>query len=127
MHHVALSVSDLDRSAQWYEDLFGLERVMEQDGPPRRTIVYRFPGRRLTFGLVQHGAVRSARFDPAVVGLDTAAFSVSTRADLEGWVEHFDRHAVSHSGLHETAFGAMVNFVDPDGIQLAIFWERDGG
>ncbi len=124
MHHVALSVADLDRSAPWYEDLFGVERVMTQDSPQRRAHVYRFPGGRLTFGLVQHGQARTSSFDPSVVGLDTAAFSVATRADLEAWAVHFDRHGVNHSGVQDTPFGAMVNFVDPDGIQLALFWER---
>ena len=102
MHHVALSVADIDRSAAWYERLLGVERVMTDDSPQRRMIVYRFPGVRLTFGLVQHGEARSSSFDPAVVGLDTAAFSVGTRADLDAWVEHFEHNGVIHTGMKDT-------------------------
>lgn len=124
MHHVSLSVADLARSSEWYERIFGLERVMVEDSDRRRVIVYRFPGQSLTFGLVQHGAARTSTFDPAVVGLDTAAFSVPSRAALEQWAAHFDAHGVGHSGVLDTPFGGMLNFVDCDGIQLAMFWER---
>jgi catechol 2,3-dioxygenase-like lactoylglutathione lyase family enzyme len=125
MHHLSLSVTDLDRSAAWYEDLFGLERVMTEEAGDRSAIVYRFPRSRLMFGLVQHDGTSPTSFDPCVTGLDHAAFTVATRAELDAWVARLDARRIVHSGVIEIPPGAILNFRDPDDIQLALFWDRE--
>lgn len=95
-HHVALTVPDLDTSAAWYH------RVL---------------------GLVWHAAT-TGNFDPRRVGLDHFSFVVERRRDLDAWVQRLDDESVAHSGVVDVPPGAMLNFKDPDGIALAIFWDR---
>ena len=38
--HVALTVSDLDRSVPWYESLFGTKPVLDEDTGPFRHVVW---------------------------------------------------------------------------------------
>jgi glyoxylase I family protein len=124
MHHLAITVRELDASAAWYEDLFGLERVMTEEADDRRAVVYRFPGSELMLGLVQHDGNASSVFDPRLTGLDHAAFAVATREQLDAWVARLDARRIAHSGVIEIPPGAILNFRDPDQIQLAFFWDR---
>lgn len=124
VHHVSLTVTDLARSASWYEALFGLVKVMDEASAERRAAVYRFPSGPLMLGLVEHSGAAGAGFDPRVVGLDHAAFTVGTREELDQWVARFDGLGIEHSGITDIPPGAILNFRDPDGIQLALFWDR---
>lgn len=123
LHHVALSVRDLGASLAWYRDVLGLEETFRDESEARRMAVTRFPGQRHTFGLVEHRN-GGGGFAPTNVGLDHAAFSVASLEDLRAWAGHFDRLDVVHSGVTETPFGGMLYFKDPDGIALALFFER---
>ncbi len=53
------------------------------------------------------------------------AFSVRGREDVDAWVERLDAAGIEHSGRIDIPLGAILNFADPDGIQLSIFYEGD--
>lgn len=122
-HHVALTVRDLDVSARWYEALFDVETVMDEPGDVRRSHVYRLRGTGAMLGLVEHAGNDGSEFRPERTGLDHAAFSVATRAGVDAWAARLDDAAIPHSGAIDTPVGAILNFADPDGIQLSIFYE----
>ena len=121
-HHASLTVADLDRSTGWYERVFDLVELFREPGP-RRAVVYRLSGTREMFGLVQHPDGDRSAFRPDRTGLDHLAFSTPSRADIDGWATRLDSLGIHHSGVIEIPTGAILNFRDPDGIQLAIFWE----
>ena len=123
-HHVALSVRDLEVSSAWYERVFDLDIVMDEDGEARAARVYRLARTETMFGVVQHGANDGAPFGPERTGLDHLAFDVATRADVDAWATRLDLLGIAHSGAIDVPTGAILNFADPDGIQLSIFWER---
>jgi glyoxylase I family protein len=124
-HHLSLTVRNLDASTTWYESLFDLETVMDEPGSERRARVYRLPGTSVMLGLTEHAGNDGSGFRPDRVGLDHAAFSVSSRDDLDAWVERLDAAGIKHSGRIDIPVGAILNFPDPDGIQLSIFYEAD--
>lgn len=125
MHHLSLTVRDLDTSASWYERLFDLEAVMDEAGDERRAKVYRLGGTTVMLGLTEHRGNDGSGFRPDRTGLDHAAFAVATRADVDAWAERLDTAGVGHSGRIDIPIGAILNFPDPDGIQLSIFYEGD--
>lgn len=123
-HHVALTVRDLDASASWYRRVLDLDELFREEGERRRSIVYSFAaGGRAAVGLVWH-ADADGSFDPTQVGLDHVSFVVRRREDLDAWARRLDGEGVAHSGVVDLPSGAILNFKDPDGIALAIFWDR---
>ena len=122
-HHLSLTVRDLDASTAWYETLFDLDTVIDEPGGERRARVYRLRGTDVMLGLTEHAGNDGSRFRPDRTGLDHAAFSVATRADVDAWAARLDAAGVPHSGAIDIPIGAILNFADPDGIQLSIFHE----
>jgi glyoxylase I family protein len=123
-HHLSLTVRDLDASASWYEGLFDLDAVMDEPGDERRARVYRLRNTDVMLGLTEHRSNDGSAFRPDRTGLDHAAFSVRARDDVDAWAERLDAAGVGHSGRIDIAIGAILNFADPDGVQLSIFYEE---
>lgn len=122
--YVALSVSDRDRSLAWYTEVLGFEEAFRQDGGTRRVSVMRFGPGGYSVGLVERLTAGEMRFDPARQGLDHLAFAVRSREELVAWEQRLTDAAVPHSAVVDIPPGAIVNLTDPDGIGLALFWDR---
>lgn len=121
LHHVALTVSDLDRSTAWYRRLLGDVEVIERDGRTWRRVLLRSPG--LTLSLTVHdGTDASDRFSERRVGLDHLAIGCRERADLEAWVAHLDALGVPHAPITEAPHAHLVACHDPDGISVEFYW-----
>lgn len=123
IHHASLSVRSVDISCRWYEQVLGLEVLFREEGDERRAAVMRFPGGSDAVGLTEHRG-NEASFDPTRTGLDHLAFTVGTRDELEEWADRLDEASVDHSGVVDIPPGAILNLKDPDGIALALFWDR---
>jgi catechol 2,3-dioxygenase-like lactoylglutathione lyase family enzyme len=116
-------VSDLERSHEWYTRVLGMVELFREDSPTRRAVVYRFPSGGASVGLVEHAGSTGA-FEPTVIGLDHLALTVDSQQAMREWATILDRHGVVHSGPISVPPGEILNFKDPDGIALALFWER---
>ena len=124
-HHVAVTVRDCDASAAWYASVLGFEEVFREESEERRGCVMRFPGGNWGVGLVEHTATAPADgFDPVRLGLDHLAFTVASQEALEAYAEHLTAAGVESSGPFFSPRGGILNFKDPDGIALAVFWDR---
>lgn len=123
-HHVAITVRDLDASIDWYAGVLGFVELFREDGDERRACVMRFTNGSFGVGLVEHRGGPDDDFDPRRTGLDHMAFTVADRADLDGWAARLDDAGVAHSGVIDVPPGAILNFKDPDGIALSLFWDR---
>jgi glyoxylase I family protein len=123
-HHVALTIRDLDASVAWYRRVFGFVELFREDGDERRACVMGFAGGGYSVGLVEHQPALGAGFDARRRGLDHLAFTVESEDALGEWARLLTEHAVAHSGVIEVPPGAILNLKDPDGIAIALFWDR---
>lgn len=124
IHHVALTVGSRDESAAWYASTLGFEELFREEADDRKACVMRFPNGGYSVGLVEHVPAQQDSFDPRRQGLDHVAFTVPSREELEQWATDLTLAGVDHSGIVEVPPGAILNFKDPNGIALALFWDR---
>ena len=122
MAHVAITVTDLDRSTRWYSGLFGADPVLDEDetiGGFHHT-VYALDGGQL-FGLHAHRQGTSETFDEHRTGLDHVSFGCQDRAALETWARRLDELGIAHGDIVDATYGSGISFRDPDGIALEFF------
>jgi len=120
-HHVALTVSDAERSAAWYRDLLGMQVVLSGDDDAVSFRVLAHPDSGWMLGVRQYHGRTMDRFDEFRTGLDHFAFAVSSRGELEAWERELAARDVTFTPIAETPIGSVVVFRDPDNIQLE-FW-----
>ncbi len=120
--HVAVTVSDLERSTRWYSALFDSEPVLDEDeetGGFHHT-VYLIGGGQL-FGLHTHPRGAGGKFDETQTGLDHVSFTCRDRNELQDRAARLDQLGVTHGGIVDAHYGSGVSFRDPDGIALEFF------
>jgi glyoxylase I family protein len=121
--HIDLTVTDVDRTVEWWERVMGFTLVNTRDTPDFRLRSVIHPC-GFFIGFMTHGNPVSDRFDERAVGLDHLALRVADRAALTAWAEHLDDRGVAHSGIQEEQAGPVIVFRDPDNIQLEL-WAFD--
>ena len=130
IHHLRVTVTDVQRSREFYTGLLGFQVAVESppDDDPAADEVFKllFGGVVMIRGNLLMGlrpmAPAGDRFDPDRVGLDHLSFGVPGREDLEQAAKLFDERGVSHGEITRLAsFGIdVLSFEDPDGIQLEL-------
>lgn len=124
--HLDLTVSDVDRSAEWYAKTLGFNQLMRSDAADRSMAVLMHPASGVIVGLVQHRSPSAQSFDERRPGLDHLAFAVSQREDLDHWQKRLAELGVTHSPVTDdpSGLGTALVFRDPDNIQLELWWMR---
>jgi glyoxylase I family protein len=130
IHHLRLTVTDLERSREFYTGLLGFQVAVESPPPDDpsadETFKILFGGVVMIRGNLLMGlrpmAPSGDRFDPDRVGLDHLSFGVASRDDLEQALRLFDENGVAHGEITTLAsFGIdVLPFEDPDGVQLEL-------
>ena len=118
--HIALTVTDPRRSADFYNRLFDALTVLTVEDEIGPLTICVSPA--MMFGFRTHPSTGEAdRFDPSRVGLDHLGFHVSDRQQLEAWRARLDEQGVTNSGIIEDPSGLHLNAKDPDNIALEFF------
>jgi catechol 2,3-dioxygenase-like lactoylglutathione lyase family enzyme len=128
VHHVSLTVTNLEASIAWYQRVFRTHRLeftvphygREETG---YSVLLPEPRSGLIFGLHKNAGNRGERFDEAHTGLDHVSLGVEGRAALEVWAAWLDELGVSHTGIvdeTEPITYSTIVFRDPDKIQLEL-------
>ena len=128
--HVTLSVRDHDRSLRWYEDVLGFRPLASETTDRWHRTLCGHPESGVVLVLHQHlPATDEDRFDERRTGLDHVAFAVSEPDDLLAWQERLSSLAVQHSPVADAPprGGKVLNFRDPDGIALELFYRPTPG
>jgi glyoxylase I family protein len=130
-HHVALTVTDLEASREWYQRLLGEEAVLDEDLPALpghhqgfHHVVFAPPGGVLVALHAHGGTNRSQRFDEFRPGLDHVSFGCADRSQPERWQTRLDELGIKHGGIAEDANGLGLSFRDPDNIALELWAPR---
>jgi glyoxylase I family protein len=121
--HVAVTVTDLERSTRWYRTLLGSDPVLDEDeetGGFHHTVFALGGGQLL--GLHTHpGTDTGERFDERRAGLDHISFRCADLPELERWRDRLDELGIAHGGIVRAHYGNGLSFRDPDNIALEFF------
>jgi catechol 2,3-dioxygenase-like lactoylglutathione lyase family enzyme len=125
VHHVALTVTDLVRSVEWYTRVFGANKLAEMELFEGHPIVLNALGPVLV-GLHRDKRVNAGdRFDEFRIGLDHLSFHANNRAEVEAWASKLDELGIEHAPIADEAYGHVLVFRDPDNIQLEVMAPPD--
>ena len=131
LHHLALTVTDVDASVPWYENVFGVRFQMDVPHAGGVGKLLTDETRQLMIVLHRHDANDGRLFGETTAGLDHADFVVPSRVDLQAWQVHLESCGVARtdvagkpltqSPIADEPYGSVLVFRDPDNIQLEIF------
>jgi catechol 2,3-dioxygenase-like lactoylglutathione lyase family enzyme len=130
IHHVALTVTDLDASVPWYEQVFSVTYRMDAPHEGGTARILADDGQTLSFALHVHDTNEHETFHETRTGLDHVGFIIPERTDLERWQEHLEHNGVvradmadkplTQSPISDQPYGSVLVFRDPDNIQLEL-------
>jgi glyoxylase I family protein len=124
--HLRLTVTDIERSRQFYESVFGwpvlLEMPENADEATRSQLSFLFGGVIYDLGSTVLGLrpVATDRFDENRVGLDHLAFRLGDREELDAAAAHLDEIGVAHEPIKDIGPSYILEFRDPDNIALEL-------
>ncbi|WP_327637328.1 VOC family protein [Kribbella sp. NBC_00482] len=131
LHHLALTVTDLESSVRWYGEVFGVHPVIDVPHPGGVGRILADADHQLMIALHHHETNDGALSTETVTGLDHAGFAVDSRADLEQWQDHLEAHGVvradtadkplTQSPIADEPYASVLVFRDQDNIQLELF------
>lgn len=125
--HVRLTVTDIERSRAFYDDVFGLPIAAElpdgADAATREELSWLFGGVVYQLGgsLLGLRPVGADGFDEDRTGLDHVGFTVGSRDDLDAAAQLLDGRGTRHDGVKDIGNAWILEFRDPDGIALELY------
>ena len=121
VHHLTLTVSDVQRSTEFYTQHMGFQVAVEFD--PRVALVN--DGTLLVLGPAPNPSqvVDGDQFNENRIGLDHLSFAVDSLQDLERAAAYFDEQGIEHGEIKDLVSGFAIYVMavrDPDNIQLEL-------
>src|SRR6478735_2493695 len=97
LHHLAITVTDLDASVDWYSTVFGIKPMLDvpHEGGLGRLLTT--DDWQLVIALHRHDSNDGGQFAETTTGLDHGGFVVPSRVDLEQWQQHLESNGVERA------------------------------
>lgn len=124
--HLRLTVTDIERSREFYEAVFGWHVFIEipegADAATREALGFLFGGVIYDLGGVLVGLrpVGADSFDEDRTGLDHVAFRLTSKDELDSAVSHLDHLGIAHQPIKDIGPMYILEFRDPDNIALEL-------
>jgi glyoxylase I family protein len=119
VHHLRLTVTDFERSREFYTSVLGFEVIT----PLPSGVLLGNGSVLLGMGPAPEKPIADDRFDENRVGLDHLSFSVGSRDELDEAARILDERGIPNGGVKDlgSAMGLYIlAFRDPDNIQLEL-------
>lgn len=124
LHHATLTVPDPERSADFYQRLFGPAQVVRREGPTWVRLRLLWPN-GLMLGFTRHATTSAGEpFDPARAGLDHVGLGCASEQEVRNWAARFDELGVRRGPVEDTLYAVVVTGRDPDGLPVELYWPR---
>lgn len=126
-HHIRLTVTDIEKSRKFYDDVFGLPVAMEvpddADDETREQLSFLYGGVVYQFGETLFGLrpVADDSFNEDRCGLDHLSFEVESRDVLDGAARLLDELSIAHGDVKDLGGTFLLEFRDPDNIALELY------
>lgn len=124
--HVRLTVTDIERSRQFYETVFGWPVLIEvpdnADDATREQLGFLFGGVIYDLGgaLIGLRPVATDRFHEDRAGLDHIAFRVADKSELDSAAAYLDDIGIAHEPVKDIGPSYILEFRDPDNVALEL-------
>ena len=124
--HVRLTVTDIDRSRQFYDSVFGwpvlIEMPEQADAATREMLGFLFGGVIYDLGgtLIGLRPVATDRFDEDRAGLDHLAFRIGSKDELDSAADHLDFLGIAHEPIKDIGPAYILEFRDPVNTALEL-------
>jgi glyoxylase I family protein len=124
--HVRLTVTDIARSRQFYESVFGwpvaIEMPEDADDATREQFGFLFGGVIYNIGdaLIGLRPVANDTFHEDRTGLDHLCFKVASKDEVDKAAAHLDDLGIAHEQVKDIGAGYILEFRDPDNIALEL-------
>ncbi|KUI04441.1 VOC family protein [Mycobacterium sp. IS-3022] len=124
--HIRLTVTDIERSREFYEAVFGWRVLFElpegADAATRDALRFLCGGVIYDLGgmLVGLRPAATDRFDEDRTGLDHLAFRLLSKDELDSAARHLDEVGVAHEPIKDIGPSYILEFRDPDNIALEL-------
>ncbi len=113
--HLVIRVTDWARSARWYEEILGFEKV-RADG----FSTFGHPGAGFMI-LLRPTTTELAPSSSEGERLDHVAMHVPTLDALESWQRHLANCGLAVEIEHQPTIGSSITVFDPDGLEIELF------
>jgi glyoxylase I family protein len=119
--HISFTVSDLQRSREWYRDVLGWESAMDGRSDTTSFSYGALPD-GTTLVLRTHDDPISGDFEERRRGLDHLSFAVTEAEDVTALEGRLGLAGTTFTPAQHLPFGQVLAFRDPDNIALEVFY-----